>query len=102
MRRSWSLAIVSLVAMAGAIAACTLNPQPLPPANPDGGLLGSDDAGTRSADASVANNPTPQDGADAGGTTGGFGGSPEGGDAGASIDASSDAEVSDASDATDQ
>jgi hypothetical protein len=103
MRRSLWLGMTSLAATAAAIAACTLNPQPLPPASPDGGILPSEDAGSRFGGSDGAAVPAPQDAADSGTTSGGGLNDDDGGDAGASTDASSDAETtSDASDASDQ
>ena len=82
------LALLAGLTAAGAFAACTLNPQPLPPSD-DNSSFGAADASTRTDSGSFATNPeTPTPSQDAGaplpndgdGGTGGEGG--EGGDAG--------------------
>ena len=93
------LALLAGLAAAGAFAACTLNPQPLPPSD-DNSSFGAGDASTRTDSGSFGNDPeTPAPSQDAGaplptdgdGGTGGDGGDgdagSDGGDAGPDADA---------------
>ena len=94
------LALLAGLAAAGAFAACTLNPQPLPPSD-ENSSFGGGDASARTDSGSFANDPeTPAPSQDASappptdgdGGTGGEGG--DGGDAGSDGgDAGSDADA---------
>lgn len=91
------LALLAGLAAAGAFAACTLNPQPLPPSD-DNSSFGAGDASTRTDSGSFSNDPetpgpiqdggapVPNDGEGGAGGDGGDAGS-DGGDAGSDADA---------------
>jgi hypothetical protein len=93
--------VLLVVAIGGALAtgvACSLNPQPLPPAGPDGGLEQDSGAFKNSPDTD-GGAVVPTAASDAGDMNGGGGGALDGSDAGdASVDASDDATPSDAGD----
>ena len=71
-------ALAIVVACLGAPLACSLNPQPLPPDNPDGSIVGKDGAGG-GIDAAFGDANQPSDGA------------PTAADAEADVDAGTDA-----------
>ena len=99
--RSLWMVLAAFAGTAALAAACTLNPQPLPPDRPDASF-GNDDAGSgRFGNDEAAAAPAPQDAVD-GGTVSGGGSFDDGGDAGTTADAESDAQATDASDASDQ
>jgi hypothetical protein len=99
-RRAFVAALAAAAGVALVAAACTLNPQPLPPDNPDGSI-GQMDAGSRFGGEDAGAVPAPE-GADASTDNVSGNGSPDGGEeGGTTADASTDASE-DASDAADQ